>query len=69
MAKIKIKINGKLFNLELDDEFGAFVQNELSHNLSKDNNSIKDIVSAYINKNYELYELSKRVQELNHKLS
>ena len=69
MSKIKLKINNKLFNLELDDDFAAFLVNELAANLSKENNSIKDLVSAYINKNYELFQISKKVQELNNKLS
>jgi hypothetical protein len=70
MAKVvRIKVNSKLFNLELDDDFAVFLQNELSQNLSKDNNSLKDLISAYINKNYELFELQKKIHVLNQKLS
>lgn len=69
MAKIKIKVNNKLFNLDLDDEFAHFMHSELVENLGRENNSIKDLIGAYINKNYELYELNKRLQELNSKLS
>ena len=69
MSKIKIKINNKLFNLELEEDFAIFIANELATNLAKDNNSVKDLVSAYLNKNHELYQLSKKVQELNNKLS
>ena len=69
MSKIKLKVNNKLFNLDLDEDFAMFLANELSINLNKENSSIKDLVSAYINKNYELFQLSKKVRELNHKLS
>jgi len=69
MSKIKLKINNKLFNLELEEDFAVFLANELNNNLNKENSSIKDLVSAYINKNYELYQLSKKARELNHKLS
>jgi hypothetical protein len=69
MSKIKLKVNNKLFNLELDEDFATFLADDLITHLSKENNSIKDLVSAYINKNYELFQLHKKVQELNHKLS
>jgi hypothetical protein len=69
MAKIKLKINGKLFNLELEEEFANFLRNDLARNLGKDNNSIKELLSAYISKSNELFELTKKVKELNHKLS
>jgi hypothetical protein len=66
---VRIKVNSKLFNLELDSEFAFFLQNELSQNLNKDNNSLKDLISAYINKNYELFEITRKVSNLNQKLS
>ena len=69
MSKIKIKVNSKLFNLELDDEFATFMANELGTNLGKENNSIKDLVNAYLNKNLELFNINKKAQELNNKLS
>ena len=69
MSKIKIKVNNKLFNLELDEEFAIFLADDLVKNLGKENNSIKDLVGAYLSRNYELFEISKKVQNLNHKLS
>ncbi|HIO70389.1 MAG TPA: hypothetical protein EYG60_00490 [Campylobacterales bacterium] len=69
MKKIKIKINSRIFNLELEDDFADFLHSELQENLNRENNSIKDLLGAYINKNYELYEVTKRLQELNNKLS
>jgi len=69
MKKIKIKINSRIFNLELEDDFADFLHSELQENLHRENNSIKDLLGAYINKNYELYEVTKKLQELNNKLS
>jgi hypothetical protein len=69
MAKIKIKVNNKLFNLELEDAFANFVRTDLDRTLAKENNSIKELLSAYINKNYELFELTNRLKDLNKKLS
>ncbi len=69
MKKIKVKINSRIFNLELEDDFADFLHSELQENLNRENNSIKDLLGAYINKNYELYEVTKRLQELNNKLS
>jgi hypothetical protein len=69
MAKIKVKVNNKLFNLDLEDGFAAFLQEDLMKHLNKENNSIKDLIGAYINKNYEIYELHKRLSDLNHKLN
>jgi len=70
MTKIKMKVNGKIFNLELEDGFANYLKADLVKlSLNRDTTSIKDIVSAYVSKSFELYELAQKVQTINQKLS
>jgi hypothetical protein len=66
---VRIKINGKLFKLELEEDLAEFFIADLSKNLNKDNNSVKDLLNAYIGKTIEQYNLAKKVGELAQKLS
>jgi len=67
--KIRLKISGKNFDLDLEQEFAEFLYNDLARNLNKENISVKELLNAYIRKNYEMYALSKRLHELDEKLT
>jgi hypothetical protein len=67
--KIRLKINGKTFDLDLDNDFASFLIEDLSKNLNKENISIKDLLSAYVRKNYELHQFNLKIQEIDTKLS
>jgi hypothetical protein len=66
---VKIKINSKLFRLELEEEVAEFIQDDFAQYLGKDNNSLKDLLDAYIRKSMDQYHLHKKVEDLNQKLS
>ncbi|EJF07406.1 hypothetical protein ThvES_00004890 [Thiovulum sp. ES] len=66
---VKIKINGKLFRLELEQDLAEFFIADLNESLNKDNNSVKDLLNAYIKKTIEQFNLAKKVEELTIKLS
>jgi hypothetical protein len=70
MTRIKMKVNGKIFNLELEDGFANYLKGDLVKlGLNRDTSTIKDLVSAYIGKSLEIYEFSQKLQALNQKLS
>ncbi len=70
MTKIKMKVNGKIFNLEIEDGFANYLKGDLvKFSLNRDTTSIKDLVGAYVSKSFELYEVSQKLQTLNQKLS
>jgi len=67
--KIRLKINGKSFDLDLESDFANFLIEDLSKNLNRENNSVKDLLGAYVKKNYEMYLLLQKLQEIDSKLS
>ena len=67
--RIRLKISGKNFDLDLEEEFSDFLYNDLARNLNKENISVKELLNAYIRKNHEMYLLLKRLNELDGKLT
>ena len=67
--RIRLKISGKNFDLDLEEQFAEFLYNDLARNLNKENISVKELLNAYIRKNYEMYDLLKRINELDQKLT
>ncbi len=63
--KISFMVDGKKFDLNIEDEFAPFLQKQISHDLNVDgNNEIKKVLEAYIRKTYELYLKEKKVEEI-----
>jgi hypothetical protein len=67
--KIRLKVSGKNFDLDLEEDFSKYLYRDLAQNLNKENISVKDLLNAYIRKNYEMFALHKRVEELDEKLT
>ena len=63
--KISFMVDGKKFDLNIEDEFAPFLQKQMVHDLNIDgNNEVKKILEAYIRKTYELYLKEKKVEEI-----
>ncbi len=63
--KISFMVDGKKFDLNIEDEFAPFLQKQIAHDLNVDgNNEIKKVLEAYIRKTYELYLKEKKVEEI-----
>ena len=69
MRKISIKIENRKYDISVEED----IVDEFEKSISKDlniagNNSIKDILEAYLKKNYEVVILKKRINKLLKKL-
>jgi hypothetical protein len=63
--KISFMVDGKKFDLNIEDEFAPFLQKQIAHDLNVDgNNEIKKVLEAYIRKTYELFLKEKKVEEI-----
>ena len=69
MRKVTIKIEGKEYDIELDEAFALALEEELKENLPPNaNNSIKSLLQAYLKKCYDCYLLEKKLQNILQKL-
>jgi hypothetical protein len=65
MKKFTIKVEGKEYILDLEDEFALYMQTELKKSLSPHtNNSAKELLSAYLKKCYECYLAQKEADRM-----
>ena len=67
---MKIRVNEKLYNLGLDNiedkEFVQFIKDDLNKVFSgKESISVKELLQAYISKNYEMYEAIQSLKTMN----
>ena len=67
---MKIRVNEKLYNLGLDNiedkEFVQFIKDDLNKMFSgKESISVKELLQAYISKNYEMYEAIQSLRTMN----
>ena len=63
--KISFMIDGKKFDLNIDEDFAPFLQKQMVLDLNFDgNNEIKKVLEAYIRKTYELYQKEKKIAEI-----
>ncbi len=62
--KVTLTINGSRFDIDLEDGFAGYMDNELDKEFNiHGNNDIKSLLQAYIKKNYELYEAKQKLKE------
>ena len=58
-------VDGKKFDLNIDDQFAPFLQKQMAFDLNVDgNNDVKKVLEAYIRKTYELYLKEKKIEEI-----
>lgn len=63
--KICLTIGGKRFDLNIDDKFALFLQQQMAMDLNVDgNNEVKKVLEAYVRKTYELYTKEKQIEEI-----
>lgn len=68
--KITLTINGSRFDIDLEDGFAHYMDDELETSFNvHGNNDIKTLLQAYIKKNHELYESKQMLERSLKKLS
>ncbi len=69
MRKVTIKIEGKEYDVQLQDDFARSLEEELQKRLPPHaSHTIKDLLQAYLKKCFDCYVLEKKMQELLKKL-
>ncbi len=65
MKKFTIRIEGKEYALDLQDDFADYMEKEIERSLAPhSNNSAKDLLSAYLKKCFECFEAEKKARDL-----
>ena len=68
--KIALHINGRRFDVDVEDEFSEFLLKSIDEDFNIDgNNDAKVLLQAYVRKNYELYKQDKKIKEITKKLT
>jgi hypothetical protein len=63
--KIGLYIGGRRFDVDVDDEFATYLDEQIKKDFNKDgNNDVKSLVQAYVRKNYELYIQDKEMKKM-----
>ncbi len=63
--KISITLSGNRFDIDLEEEFAIYLENELDKDLSlSSNNDPKKVLQAYVKKCHELFEIEKQLTTL-----
>ncbi len=68
--KISLRINSTPFNIDVEEEFAAYLQEAMQDDFNVEgNNDVKIVLQAYVRKSYELYENDKRIQKMSKDIS
>ncbi len=68
--KISLRINSTPFNIDVEEEFAAYLQKAMQDDFNVEgNNDVKIVLQAYVRKSYELYENDKRIQKISQDIS
>ncbi len=68
--KISLRINSTPFNIDVEEEFAAYLQEAMQDDFNVEgNNDVKIVLQAYVRKSYELYENEKRMQKISQTIS
>jgi len=63
--KIGLYIGGRRFDVEVDDEFSCFLEEQMAKDFNiEGNNELKTVMQAYVRKNYELYQQNKEISKI-----
>ncbi len=63
--KLGIHVNGRRYDVDIEDDFALFLEKEISKDFNMDgNNNIKKVLSAYVRKTYALYTQEKEIQKI-----
>lgn len=68
--KIGLYIGGRRFDVEVEDAFALFLEEQMAKDFNiEGNNELKTVMQAYVRKSYELYQQDKQVVEILKKLN
>jgi len=67
MKKIKIYLVGQKFEIEIEDEFYEYIQEDIM-NLNNSNSQIKELLNLILKEKYISYENDKKMKKILKKL-
>lgn len=68
--KIGLYIAGRRFDVDLEDNFATFLEQEMAKDFNiEGNNELKTVMQAYVRKNYELFLQEQKLNKLLEKLN
>lgn len=63
--KIGLHIGGRRFDVDVEDKFAKFLEEEMAKDFNIDgNNDLKILLQAYVRKNHELYLQDQKVNKI-----
>ncbi len=67
--KLGLNIAGRRFDVDIDDGFAPFLEQQMRKDFNVDgNNDLKILLQAYVRKNHELYLQEQKIEEITQKL-
>jgi len=66
--KIGLYIGGRRFDVDVEDDFAEFLENQMSKDFNiEGNNDLKLLLQAYVRKNHELFIQEQKIEEITKK--
>jgi len=63
--KISLHIGGRNFDVDVDEQFSAFMEHQMAKDFNVDgNNDLKVLLQAYVRKTYELYTQEQKIDKI-----
>jgi len=63
--KIGLHIGGRRFDVDVENKFAAFLEDEMAKDFNIDgNNDLKTLLQAYVRKNHELYLQMQKIDKI-----
>ncbi len=63
--KIGLHISGRRFDVDVEDDFAPFLEEEMAKDFNTDgNNDLKRMLHAYVKKTHELYLQEKEIKKI-----
>jgi len=63
--KIGLYIGGRRFDVDVEDQFAEFLQEQIAKDFNIDgNNDLKTLLQAYVRNNHELYIQNQKIEEI-----
>ena len=63
--KIGLHIGGRRFDVDVEDEFALFLEDEMAKDFNIDgNNDLKKMLHAYVRKTHELFLQEKEIEKI-----
>ncbi len=67
--KLGLHISGRPFNVEVEDEFGKFLESQMIQDFNfEGNNDPKSLLLAYVRKVHEIYIQEQKLEEILNKI-